>query len=65
MYGGKMGIIKGACSLAAAVGIMFFSMNGTAGAASSCVTCHTDEDMLQETATVVEAKASAMQSGAG
>jgi hypothetical protein len=32
---------------------------------SSCVTCHTDEDMLDETVTIVKKKGSALQSGAG
>ncbi len=34
-------------------------------AASSCVTCHLDEDMLTDSLAVVESKKSAMQSGAG
>ncbi len=34
-------------------------------AASSCVTCHTDEDMLIENLAKAKGKKSAMQSGAG
>ena len=34
-------------------------------AASTCVTCHTDEDMLEETVTKVKAVKSAKQAGAG
>lgn len=45
----------------------FFTLlgGGALAADSSCVTCHTDEDMLLENLAQVKAKKSAMQSGAG
>ncbi len=45
--------------------ILGLSGGGAFAAQSSCVTCHTDEDMLEENLAVVKKKKSAMQSGAG
>ena len=39
--------------------------SGAAMAKSGCVTCHTDEDMLEENLAVGKAKKSAKQAGAG
>lgn len=45
--------------------LMAWSTQALAGASSSCVTCHIDEDMLTDSLAVVAKKKSAMQSGAG
>jgi len=56
----------GACVTILAVGLVPFIGAGKAFAGeSSCVGCHTDEDMLEENITVVKKKGSAKQSGAG
>ena len=58
--------LRGACIIFMAVGLVpFIGAGKSLAAESSCVTCHTDEDMLEETVTIVKAKKSAMQSGAG
>lgn len=45
--------------------VVTWSAQAFAGSASSCVTCHIDEDMLSENLAVVKGKKSAKQSGAG
>ena len=44
---------------------MTWTAQAFAGSPSSCVQCHLDEDMLEESLAEVKAKKSAMQSGAG
>ena len=62
----KSRCVLGACITIMAVGLIPLGGAGKAFASeSSCVTCHTDEDMLEETVTVVKKKGSAKQSGAG
>lgn len=60
-----MGIPRWICTplLLAGAGVLFLA--GQAGATSSCVTCHLDEDMLTNSLKVVKAKKSAKQAGAG
>ena len=55
------------CLHAACISILSAGLWGGSAFAgqSSCVTCHIDEDMLDETVTVVQKKGSAKQSGAG
>ena len=50
------------CALA-----MSLMLSGTAAAetTSSCVKCHLDEDMIEDSLSQVKGKKSAMQSGAG
>ena len=55
--------VRGACSLMAAG--MIFGAGSSMAATSSCVQCHTDEDMLVENLSQVKKKGSAMTSGAG
>ena len=38
---------------------------GDSFAASSCVTCHTDEDMIEKNLSKIKVKKSALQAGAG
>ena len=45
--------------------VPFIGAGKTYAADSSCIQCHTDEDMLEENLAVVATKGSAMQSGAG
>lgn len=48
------------------LGLAFLLCNVSfAAAGSGCVKCHTDEEMLEDTAAPVVAKKSALQSGAG
>ena len=62
----KKRCVLGACAAVLAAGFIPFIDAGKAFAGeSSCVVCHTDEDMLDETVTVVKKKGSAKQSGAG
>jgi hypothetical protein len=62
----KSRCMLGACVTILAAGLIPFIGTGKAFAGeSSCVVCHTDEDMLDETITVVKKKGSAKQSGAG
>jgi hypothetical protein len=42
-----------------------FASPAVAAEPSGCVTCHLDKEMLTKNLTVVKAKKSAMQSGAG
>ena len=42
-----------------------FAMTSMAANSSGCVTCHIDKEMLVKNLSVVKAKTSAMQSGAG
>lgn len=65
MHKRKRRYLQGACLTLLAGG--FFTLMGSVAMAadSSCVTCHTDEDMLLENLAQVKAKKSAMQSGAG
>ena len=46
-------------------GVFLLLAAATAQAKSGCVTCHTDEDMLEENLAKVQAKKSAKQAGAG
>ncbi len=45
--------------------LMTWSAQAFAGSSSSCVKCHLDEDMLEDSLAEVKVKKSAMQSGAG
>jgi len=54
-----------ACATFISGGLLLGMTGVTFAAQSSCVTCHTDEDMLEENLAVVKKKKSAMQSGAG
>ena len=54
-----------ACATLISGGLILGLAGGAFAAQSSCVTCHTDEDMLEDNLTVVKKKKSAMQSGAG
>lgn len=45
--------------------ILIWTSQVGAAATSSCVTCHLDEDLLNDNLATVKAKKSAMQSGAG
>ncbi len=51
--------------LMGATSILCLALSGYCFADSSCVTCHTDEDMLEENLAVAKGAKSAMQSGAG
>ncbi len=58
--------LQGACITLMAAGMVPFLGGGSSFAAtSSCVQCHTDEDMLEENLSKVKKKGSAMTSGAG
>jgi len=57
--------VRGACFLMAAGMIPFFGAGSSMAATSSCVQCHTDEDMLVENLSQVKKKGSSMTSGAG
>ncbi|MFH1217102.1 MAG: hypothetical protein V1706_11435 [Pseudomonadota bacterium] len=58
--------LQGACITFLAAGLVPFIGYGKVFAAdSSCVTCHTNEDMLEDNVTEVKAKGSSKQSGAG
>lgn len=57
--------LQGVCITFMAVGIVPFIGGSSYAADSSCVKCHTDEDMLEENLSKVKAKGSALTSGAG
>lgn len=57
--------VWGACFLMAAGMISFVGVGSTMAATSSCIQCHTDEDMLEENLSKVKKKGSSMTSGAG
>jgi hypothetical protein len=58
--------LQGAFITILAAGLVpFIGAGKTYAADSSCIQCHTDEDMLEENLAVVATKGSAMQSGAG
>jgi len=57
-------LVTGAPLLLACAAIMTWSTQAGA-TASSCVKCHLDEDMIEGSLAKVQAKSSAMQSGAG
>lgn len=54
-----------ACVTVISGGLLLGLTGGAFAGQSSCVTCHTDEDMLEDNLAVVKKKKSAMQSGAG
>jgi len=57
--------LQGAFIILAAGLIPFIGAGKTYAAQSSCIQCHTDEDMLEENVAAATTKGSAMQSGAG
>lgn len=52
---------------AALAGLLVFGLGTTSQAteSSGCITCHLDKDLLVKNLTVIKAKKSALQSGAG
>jgi hypothetical protein len=44
---------------------LFVLLFNTGGYAETCITCHTDEDLLEENLAEVENKTSALQAGSG
>ena len=58
--------LQGACITIMAAGMLpFIGAGSSIAATSSCVQCHTDEDMLEENLSQVKKKGSSMTSGAG
>lgn len=58
--------LQGACIAMMTVGITpFIGAGSSMAATSSCIQCHTDEDMLEENLSKVKKKGSSMTSGAG
>lgn len=58
--------LQGACITIMAAGMVpFIGVGNSIASTSSCVQCHTDEDMLEENLSKVKKKKSAMTSGAG
>ncbi len=46
-------------------GLLCLLLSGNAFGDDSCITCHTDEDLLEENLAEVKTKTSAMQAGSG
>jgi hypothetical protein len=44
---------------------LFVLLLSTGGYAETCITCHTDEDLLEDNLAEVEKKTSALQAGSG
>ena len=62
----RMRYWQGACIMLMAVGMMAVMLpNSSKAAESSCVQCHTDEDMLEDNLSKVKKKGSSMTSGSG
>lgn len=58
--------LRGACITIMAFGIVpLVGATSSMAVTSSCVQCHTDEDMLEENLSKVKKKGSKMTSGAG
>ncbi|MCB2180913.1 MAG: hypothetical protein KQH63_02675 [Desulfobulbaceae bacterium] len=58
--------LQGACVTFMAAGMVpFIGVGKSLAADSSCIQCHTDEDMLEENLSQVKAKGSSMTSGSG
>lgn len=58
--------MQGACITFMTAGMISLAGVATSMAAtSSCIQCHTDEDMLEENLSKVKAKGSTLTSGAG
>ncbi len=57
--------LQGACITIMAAGISPMACNLANASTSSCVQCHTDQDMLKANLTKVRGKKSSMTSGAG
>jgi hypothetical protein len=57
--------VSGVPLLLGSILFMIWSVQAFAGSSSSCVRCHLDEDMIEDSLAVAKTVKSAMQSGAG
>jgi hypothetical protein len=64
---GKLHIHNKKNIVLAIIAVLFLGsiLSGDSSAASGCVTCHTDEDMIKKNLSKKEVKKSALQAGAG
>lgn len=62
----RMRIIRSCRALSPGLlSLLFVLALSTGGYAETCITCHTDEDLLEDNLADVEKKTSAMQAGSG
>ncbi|MGA7276713.1 MAG: hypothetical protein WBW79_02140 [Desulfocapsaceae bacterium] len=62
----RMRILRSCRALAPCVlSALFVLLLSTGGYAETCITCHTDEDLLEDNLAEVEKKTSALQAGSG